>query len=189
MGYGESEDLNVALYVRHSAGLDPRTEPAIPPLDRDPPPVRPVEDPEALGEQWAGWWQALLRALPASKEPPFELPPPVEDRPELAAYPRLQALVRDRMPGHEWLSGRKFEEMDLMLEGPRPRLMETKLVARWEKAHKRPARPFRLYFTILPVQTSQSWRITPEQVLITRGMMADVPAYERLVRSLIDEFA
>jgi hypothetical protein len=189
MGFGESEDLNVALYVRHSAGLRPHTDPVIPPLDREPPPVDPPADRELIEVQWAGWWRDLLRVLPSRKEPPHELPPLIEDSPELAAYPQLQVLVRERMPHPEWLNGRKFEEMDLMLKGPKPPLFETKLVAAWEREHSRRARPFSLHFTLLPVQTAQSWRIGPDQVLITRGLIADLPAYEQLVRSLIDEFA
>jgi len=76
----EPEALRIALYVRDVAGLQPVTDPAIPPLD---PPAdvwpawsrRPIEVPEGggvrllrgrapdltiAGTQWARWWKHAL---------------------------------------------------------------------------------------------------------------------------------
>jgi hypothetical protein len=175
---GESSELLLALYVRRSAGLAPHTDPAIPPLSADPPPVEPVAaaDRPVLEQEWAQWWQATLGELGAERR---------VDSPALTDYPRLHALVRERTPPPGWPAARQREEMELMIGSGRPPLLETNLVAELEAERGRRAPPFRLYVTPLPVETAQGWLVGPGSLLVTRSLIADTDAYTRLLRPVL----
>jgi hypothetical protein len=189
---GESQELLTALYVRHCAGLDPRTDPVIPPLAFDPPPVRPLPPAQAelVSAQWLRWWDRLLRAAGDRRRPAWPLPATLADTPELADLPDLRELLAAQLAGPDfpvWLSGRQLDEADFMTAPGRPQLNEIKLIAAMAKHRRRPARPFQLSITVIPVQAKQGWRLAPDHLLITRSLLTDVPSYQAFLEPVVAE--
>jgi len=185
----EPEALRIALYVRDVAGLHPVTDPAIPPLD---PPAdvwpawsrRPIEVPEGggvrllrgrapdltiAGTQWARWWKHALEIGSSAID---DLKPP--DFPALAPVPDLRVLMQ-----------RHFHNASLWSDG-----LSTD--PRYKRAHSAPGRglnalvrelpmilrrtplPFTVRITVIGVQTKHAWILTPDHLLLTRHLIADL---------------
>jgi hypothetical protein len=184
----EPEALRIALYVRDVAGLDPVTDPPIPPLD--PPtqwwPVwsrRPVELPETRGVrllgrreldlvaasgQWARWWQHLLDAGGAIDD----LRPP--NFPALAHVPDLRTLLQ-----------RHYDNASIWSEGlngdPRIRGAHTApgqginaLIKDLPTLIGGRPRDFALRVTVIGVQTKHAWILRPDHLLMTRRLIFDL---------------
>jgi hypothetical protein len=209
MGTDEPQSLLMALYVRDAAGLRPRIDPDLPPLepavpfDREHHPMTSV-----ASDQWADWWRQLLEGggfWPDHKSPPDmsrlrhdpelqrifywpsrHLPP---DFVGLSATPELQALFRRH---HEaarvWSDARKHEFVGLSTARQRVSL-ESEIVRTVERGLGRTARPFEFDIRVLPVASVQAWRLSPGRALVTRALFTDRAAYGKWLRPIIEELA
>ena len=163
--FDEPQPLVIGLFVRDVAGLTsrhvwlPHAEP--------PTPRANGEGPEDAARQWDLWWDRALSVdwnMPGPSQeqlaPSWWIPPDFES---LQSAPALQAVVaRHFYDAVAWSKDRKREYVELMIGTPDPRpfhrgrsrgrgLDETRLVAGLERNLGRPARPFQLRITEIPV--------------------------------------
>ena len=177
----EPEALRIGLYIRDVAGLEPLTEPAIPPLD---PPCdvwpawsrRPIEVPTSgavrlLGGrdvdlvvaagQWARWW---THALDIGTGAIDDLRPPAFLA--LSGVPDLRALVQ-----------RHFHNASLWSDGinddPRtkhalsaPGTGLNAMIRDLPKTLGRRPGQFSMRITVIGVQSKHAWMLAPDLSLI-----------------------
>ena len=185
----EPEALRVALYVRDAAGLNPVTNPAIPPLD---PPTqwRPawsrrfVEVPETRGvrllgrrevdltvasAQWARWWGHLLEAGAGAID---DLRPPTF--PALAHVPDLRKLLERHYPNASiWSDGLGGDpRIRNAHAAPGPGL--NALIKQLPEVLGRPPQNFAIRVTVIGVQTKHAWVLRPDHLLLTRQLVFDL---------------
>jgi hypothetical protein len=185
----EPEALRIALYVREVAGLQPVTDPMIPPVD--PPtdvwPVwsrRPIEvqsgggvrllggrdiDVQIASAQWARWWR---HALDVGTEAMDDLRPPAFL--PLAGVPDLRALMQRHFYNANLWS-------DAIHDDPRSkRILSAPGKGLSALVHDLPTilgrRPgqFVLRITVIGVQTKHAWVLSPNHLLLTRRLIADL---------------
>jgi len=187
--FAEPEALRIGLYIRDVAGLEPLTEPAIPPLD--PPcdvwPVwsrRPIDVPTSgavrlLGGrdvnlvvasgQWARWWTHALDVGTGAIDdfrPPAFLP--------LSGVPDLRALVQRHFHNANlWSDGVNDDPRTkhaLSAPGAGLNAMMRDLP---KTLGRRPAQ-FSMRITVIGVQSKHAWLLAPDHVLMTRHLVADI---------------
>ncbi len=185
----EPEALRIALYVREAAGLDPITDPPIPPVD---PPTqwwpawsrRPVTMPAERGVrllgrrelnlaaasgQWARWWDHLLSAV---QDATGDLRPP--DFPALAHVPDLRALlIRHYHNACIWSDGLNGDPR-IRRAHTAPGLGLNNLIKELPVLLGRPPRDFSLRVTVIGVQTKHAWALRPDHLLLTRQLIFDL---------------
>ena len=209
MGADEPQSLLMALYVRDAAGLRPRIDPDLPPLE----PAVPFDHEQhpmagVASDQWADWWRQLLEGggfWPDHKSPPDmsrlrhdpelqrifywpsrHLPP---DFVGLSGTPQLQALFRrHNEAARVWSDARKHEFVALSTARQRVSL-ESEIVRTVERGLGRTARPFEFDIRVLPVASVQAWRLSPGRALVTRALFRDRAAYGKWLRPIIEELA
>jgi hypothetical protein len=185
----EPEALRIALYVRDVAGLQPVTDPMIPPLDPacDVWPVwsrRPVEvtatgsvrllrgrdvDLTLASKQWARWWKHALDIGTSAMD---DLKPP--DFPALAPVPDLRVLMqRHFYNANLWSDG--FTD-DPRYKGAHsaPGLGLNTLVRELPSILGRRPRKFSVRITVVGVMTKHAWILAPDHLLLTRHLIADL---------------
>ncbi|MGS0687603.1 hypothetical protein ACVBEQ_21000 [Nakamurella sp. GG22] len=184
----EPEALRIALYVRDVAGLEPVTEPQIPPLD--PPadvwPVwsrRPVEvqssgglrllggrdiDLEIAAGQWARWWRHALEvgtsAIDDFRPPAFVA---------LSEVPDLRALMQRHFYNASLWSDGLNDDPRVRAAQSAPAIGLNALVRDLPDMLGRRPRPFDLKITVVGVQTKRAWVLAPDHLLLTRHLIAD----------------
>lgn len=185
----EPEALRIALYVRDAAGLNPVTDPAIPPLDPSTQwwPAwsrRPVELTETHGlrllgrrevdltvasYQWARWWEHLLEAGAGAID---DLRPP--NFPALAHVPDLRRLVERHYPNAAiWSEGLGGDpRIRNAHTAPGPGL--NTLIRQLPTLLGRPPRDFALRITVIGVRTKRAWILRSDHWLLTRQLMFDL---------------
>lgn len=185
----EPEVLRIALYVRDAAGLDPVTDPPIPPTD---PSTgwwpswsrRPVEIPQPRGvrllgrrevdltaasAQWSRWWRHLVDQGTAGID---DLRPP--NFPALAHVPDLRAVLQQH-----------YHHACLWSEGidgdPRIRNAHSApgtglnaFIRDLPRRLGREPRKFALRVSVIGVQGKHAWVVHPDHFLLTRPLMYDL---------------
>ena len=185
----EPEALRIALYVRDVAGLEPITDPLIPPLD--PPtdvwPVwyrRPVEVPASgvvrlLGGrdvdlaiasgQWARWWRHALEVGTSAID---DLRPPGFFA--LSGVPDLRALMQRHYHNANLWSDGVNDDPRIRRAHTAPGLGLNTLVRELPTILGRRPQPFAIRITVIGVQSKHAWTLAPDHLLITRHLMADI---------------
>jgi hypothetical protein len=209
MGTDEPQSLLMALYVRDAAGLRPRIDPDLPPLE----PAVPFDHEQLpmagiASDQWADWWRQLLDGggfWPDHKSPtnmsrlrhdpelqrifywPSRYLPP--DFVGLSGAPELQSLVRRHFEAARvWSEARKHEFVALTVARQRVSL-EWEVVQSIERGLGRKACPFALDIRVLPVEAVQAWRLSPNRALVSRALFRDRATYREWLRPIIEELA
>ena len=176
---GDSQSLQMALYVRDAAGLDPLVDLRVPPLV----PAVPRLDTSTFDHldlaagDWARWWTELLDEPSA-----FWIGPPdhglADDsplRPLVAAC--WEAAIR--WPGLDHRAGLPAMAVDRRLA-----MLPNDVVHEVERELGRPARPFSLAVYVLPVAGREFWPLAADRVLASEGALRD-PATQR---ALLEQF-
>ena len=185
----EPEALRIALYVRDVAGLEPVTEPQIPPLD--PPadlwPVwskRPVEVTSSAGvrllggrdvnleiasEQWARWWRHALEvgagAIDDFRPPGFLA---------LSAVPDLRVLMQRHYQNACLWSDGINDDPRIRGAHSAPGQGLNALVRDLPSLLGRKPVPFHVRITVIGVQTKRAWVLAPDHLMLTRRLIADL---------------
>jgi hypothetical protein len=181
----EPHNLLIALFVRDAAGLQPDTDPVIPALT---PAVATNQTPAAAtgpaaSAQWAGWW---TRLLDADHLTPVATPP---DFPQLADSPDLQQILRACYPDAiRWSASRQREHVTFMT-GSNRRPVAGDVVREIERSLGRPARPFELRVTVLPLTGTHAWRVDPQHLIVTRALFTDTTAYRTRLHTVVEDLA
>jgi hypothetical protein len=185
----EPEALRIALYVRDAAGLDPVTDPSIPPTDPSTGwwPAwsrRPVEAPQARGvrllgrrevdltaasAQWARWWRRLLDDRASGTD---DLHPP--NFPALAHVPDLRALVQQHY--HNaciWSEGLNGDPR-IRNAHTAPGIGLNAFIKDLPRRLGREPRDFAVRVTVIGVQTKHAWILRPDHLLLTRQLVFDL---------------
>ncbi|WP_432839420.1 hypothetical protein [Dactylosporangium sp. CA-092794] len=149
----------LALWVRAAAGIEATGDRLVPgPLDADDVPAPDAPAGSALGEEWIGWWRAILMAPHAVRGGDF----PGADG--LTEAPGLHDLVAARWrEALEWHSARKRRELAAHPPGD---LRSTEVVAEFERRAGRRARGFHASFEVIPVRDDVIRRIDGEHYLV-----------------------
>lgn len=180
---GCPQALGIALFVRAAAGLAPRTEPSVPPLDEDVVvEVSPGHNLGAAAEQWSRWWDALV----GGKQGLRDLDPPAFTG--LSGSPQLRDLVAELFqPAVAWTGARRSMFMDELMRGGHPPVgIEGDVVRAAERESGRRARPFTLRITVLPVAGAWWGQRGADHLLISEQLRADAEAYRPVLRPLVD---
>jgi hypothetical protein len=200
----EPESLRIALYVRDVAGLQPVTDPEIPPLDpsADVWPAwsrRPVEVPQTGGvkllggrdidlelasAQWARWWAHALdvgaRAMDDFRPPAFV---------PLAGVPDFRALMqRHYINACMWSEGMN-DDPRIRHAHSAPSLHLNAFLKDLPNELGRPPMPFSVRITIIGVQTKRAWVLTRDHWMMTRHLVADIDNVVDWIRQRIRAIA
>lgn len=185
----EPEVLRIALFVREAAGLDPVTDPPIPPSD--PPtqwwPVwsrRPAEAPTAHGvrllgrreadltaasAQWARWWRHLLEIRASGLD---DLRPP--NFPALAHVPDLRLLLQQHYQNAcIWSEGLNGDPR-IRNAHSAPGIGLNALIRDLPTLLGREPRDFAVRVTVIGVQSKHAWTLRPDHLLLTRQLIFDL---------------
>jgi hypothetical protein len=183
--------VDTALYIRDALALSVNTDPDIPLLD----PAVPVSVPDgvdraAVTEEWPGWWDTVLDAAAADHTDDardwFETQPSRPGSIALSHRPAIRTAVR----AFEDIAGQYFAEERRRQGMPPPgRLDLGHLVRSREATLGRPARPFRLVITELPVAGLLCHRQTTEHLLISVRFAMDAPRRDAALRQIVTELA
>lgn len=199
IGIDQPENLVIGLFVRDVAGLKtkhtwlPRCAPGIA--------RESGEGSAAAAHQWDLWWDRSLSTdwnrADQSQDPLAGLrwlPPDFES---LQSAPALQEVVaRYFDEAREWATDRLTEHIELMIGTPDLRpfhrgrrggrgLEETRLVAGLERDLGRPARPFQLQITVIPVAGKDLWQLDPHHVLLTDELLSDSIDYRARITPVV----
>lgn len=185
----EPEALRIALYVREVAGLQPVTDPIIPPLDphTDVWPAwsrRPIEIQETGGlrllrgreldltiasTQWARWWKHALEIGSGAMD---DLKPP--DFSALAAVPDLRVLMqRHFYNANLWSDGLTDDPRYKRAHSAPGQSLNT-LVRELPTILGRKPRRFTVRITVIGVHGKHAWILAPDHLLLTRHLVADL---------------
>jgi hypothetical protein len=181
--------LMIALHVRDAAGLEVRSDVVVPQLVPEVPldgALAPYATEDAAA-QWGEWWDSLL-----DRHPEFDgLPPRLLDRfPPLPEH--LRALIEVELPTAEaWYNARKREDLDQLRATGRPPavLPIGRVVQEVERELGRPAAPFDLLISLLPVYGSWGRRVRRDHVLISRGLGREAAEFEAFLAPVVRELA
>ena len=208
IGTDEPQSLLFALYVRDVCGLQPSLEPAIPRLEPAVPAAPVAPGGAVASEQWASWWQLLLEGggFWTDDKRPAGLPQLTQD-PEiqrlfywgsrfappdfqgLADMPELRELVRRCFDAaREWSESRhhEFASLTSLRRRGSP---ESDIVRTVESALGRTVQPFALDIRVLPVASTQGWRLTPSRALVTEALYREPATYRAWLQPIIEELA
>lgn len=185
----EPEALRIALYIRDVVGLEPITDPMIPPLD--PPadvwPVwsrRPAEvsapgavrllrgrelDLTVASAQWARWWRHALDVGSGAMD---DLKPP--DFPALAAVPDLRVLMQQHFANASLWSDGLSDDPRFKRAHSAPGQGLNTLIRDLPNILGRPPRRFTLRISVIGVQSKHAWTVAPDHLLLTRHLIADL---------------
>lgn len=180
----------MALYIRDTLALSVNTDPDIPLLDPSVPVcVPPGVDRAAVAAEWPGWWATVLDAAAAEHtEDPrdwFEAEP---SRPESRVLSRWPA-IRNAVLAFEGTADRYFADVRRQGVPPLGLLDFGHLVRSREATLGRPARPFRLVITELPVAGLLCHRHSTEHLLISARFARDIPRCDAALRDIVTELA
>jgi len=185
----EPEVLRIALYVRDVAGLDPITDPPIPPTDPSTGwwPAwarRPVEAPQSQGvrllgrrevdltaasAQWDRWWQHLLDQGAGGID---DLRPP--NFPALAHVPDLRAVLQQHYHNAcTWSEGLNGDPR-IRNAHAAPGIGLNALIKDLPRRLGREPRQFAVRVTVIGVQGKHAWILRPDHLLLTRPLMYDL---------------
>jgi hypothetical protein len=170
--------LAVALYVRDVAGVVQEAPFADLP-EVQPPVARAGASATAeASAEWNAWWS---RALARGPRAVLELRPP--DFPAFADAPALHRLLLEHFESaSRWSDATGRAHAQFMMSASPP-LGE--LVAEVERALGRRAAPFALRIDEIPVAGSIWRQVTDTHVLVSPGLLRDVPALFSELRPLI----
>lgn len=88
----------------------------------------------------------------------------------------------------QWSQDCRAAHFDAMVNGQRG-LFGTQLVADLERTEGRPAQPFLLRITEIPVAGHELWQLRPDHVLVSAGLLRDTADFRRrltpVVRALL----
>jgi hypothetical protein len=182
--------LVAALYLRDAGGLEVSAEIAVPPLD-------PVVDydgalvphaTEAAAVAWVPWWEGLLERHPEFRGVPPLVPDPF---PELPVD--LRALIGIGLPAADaWFEARKREDLQVLQRHGRPPALLApvrEIVGEVEGELGRPAAPFDLLISILPVSGVWGRRVRREHVLVSRSLIGYADGFATLLEPVVRELA
>lgn len=177
----QPQPLLIALYVRDAAGLEPTTDPALPPTDPEVP-IRDFSDLDraAAAEQWAAWWESLIDGTADLNE---LLPP---DFSGLADWPQLRLVVAacfDEAVGWAW--ERTAEHQGRLPDSA----VETAAVHELQLRRGRTVPPFTLRVTELPVAPGTGWWLTEDHVIVTSALRSDPDAYREWLIPVLEAVA
>jgi hypothetical protein len=179
VSWGAGYVVQLALYLRDALALP--AAPEVPPLT-PPVPITDELDRAALAAEWPGWWADVLAFVGDSLDnrPDQHLRLPVRpDAPALVDRPAIRAaldLLGPRANHH-----------------PQPRRPSNQRIGEIVRAREaelgRPARPFRLVVTELPVQGLLWHRITEQHVLISTSFAEDDERCSAALKEIVAELA
>jgi hypothetical protein len=184
----QPQSLAIGLFIRDVSGVLsrhrwlPLASPAVPRAGD--------QAPEAAGLQWDVWWDQAVReerkAVDAEWPPDLSswwTPPAFES---LGSAPDLQEIVAAHFfDAVRWRSDRHKEHGATMLSSVGD-LFETHLVRDMERAQGRPARPFSLWITEIPVAGQQFWRLRPDHLLVTADLLRDTAQYRQRLAPVVE---
>ena len=195
----QPEPLVIGLFVRDVAGLKTRhtwLPHCAPGIARD-----NGEGSAAAAHQWELWWDRSLSTTwnrtDQSQDPLADmrwLPPDFES---LKSAPALQEIVARHFDNaRQWATDRQQDNIELMIGTPDPRpfhrgrrrgrdLEETRLVAGLERNLGRPAQPFQLRITVIPVAGKELWQLDPHHILLTDELLRDSAEYRARITPVV----
>src|SRR5215472_387183 len=191
MACDEPRLLVLALYVRDAAGLDAAADPPVARLE----PAVPAAGeavPEDAAAQWTAWWSHLVASEPAvmraiqdagdgmeslrvMTEHHMGFGPPGFEA--LRDSPELRELVARHHAGSLAWAQERTQEFFRRTTDPNRVHLEGEVVRETEWLLGRPARPFRLQVSILPVAGDHCWRVAEDHVVVTRSRYLDNEAW------------
>jgi hypothetical protein len=182
--------LVIALYLREVADLDPAEAADIPLLDpsvhtwpvwarRPPQGWRPpltvryaaaltTIDRDKAALQWDRWWRRLLRSDPTPAE---EFHPPAFRT--FRNSPALRLLLQKHYDDAARWAEAVTDDPRVKRDQAAPRAGLAHLVSELAKRRPAGAPPFRMRLTVVPVAGKHAWVVGPQQVLVTRHLIAD----------------
>jgi len=178
----EPQVLRVALYIREIAGLEPVTDPVIPPLDppatvwpawvrkpaEPPAPELPGFDSVAAAAQWTRWW---IHALDQGASGQQDLTYPSFKA--FAHLPELRGLLNRHYPNALSWSTACGDDPRVKRDHLAPGSRLPGLIQSLEREAGRHARPFALRITVIPVQSKHAWVLDQEHLLVTHHLIRD----------------
>lgn len=189
--------LVVALHVRDAAGLDTPIASSGP--DVTMPPLEPAVDLDArlapyaterAAAAWSEWWESLL-----NRHPEFRGVPPLVADPGPALDAGLRALIGNGLPAADaWFTADKHRNLERRRSSPQPSALGLagglgQIVRDVEAQLGRPAEPFDLVISILPVSGLWGGRVRRDHVLISRALSDYRAGYEALLEPVVRELA
>jgi hypothetical protein len=190
----EGWDLTAALFIRDVAGLRDRDHAADPPAlspavqtDRE---LRDSIDPSTAGRAWRSWWSTLLRdraAVTPGDDPRVRL--------RWAASGTAFGGWSEEVwrSAFAWADQRKRDQIEQVVaradRARNDRLAVGRIVAAVVETLGRPARPFDLTITTLPVAGTWTHRPDEHQVLVSEALRADPATLGDVLRPVLRELA
>jgi hypothetical protein len=188
---GSDLAVDMALYIRDALALSVNTDPDIPLLE----PAVPVSVPAgvdraAVTAEWTAWWAAVLDAAAADQvDDPRDWFEPQPSRPGSITLSHRPA-IREAVCAFEDTAGGYFADVRRQQRvPPAGRLDLGHLVRSREAMLGRPARPFRLVITELPVAGLLCHRQTTQHLLISARFARDIPRRDAALRQIVTELA
>lgn len=182
--------LVAALYLRDASGLRVRAEIAVPPLD----PFVGYDGAlvsyatEMAAAAWGPWWEGLLERHPEFRGVPPLVPDPF---PELPVD--LRALIGIGLPAADaWFGARKREDLQVFERHGRPPALLApvhEIVGQVEDELGRPAAPFDLLISILPVRGVWGRRVRRDHVLVSRSLIGYADGFATLLEPVVRELS
>ncbi len=173
--------LAIGLFIRDVAGVPSRHSW----LPLASPAVARAGDraPEAAGLQWDAWWDQAVREERKADDaawPPdlfsWWTPPAFE---ALGSAPELKEIVAAHFFDAVRWSHERDQEHGATMVSSVGALFETNLVRDMERAQGRPAQPFSLWITEIPVAGQQFWQLRPDHLLVTADLLRDTARYRQ----------
>ena len=180
--------LVVALHLRDAAGLEVRSDTAVPPLypevGRDGA-LAPYATAQAA-EAWTPWWDGLLERNPEFRGVPQLVPDPLPRLPE-----DLRALIATGLRAADtWFTARKREDIEVIRREGRPRMPKViDVVKEVEQELGHRAAPFDLLISILPVAGMWAKRVRRDHVLVSRELSGFDAGFEAFLEPVVRDLA
>ncbi len=172
---GASRDVLVALYLRDALGiLDPSGLPRLlgTGLSADPAPVD-----EMSAWAWTRWWVSVI-------EPDAQVSPLPEH-----ASPAWESVVRRHLDDARTWADVAHDEYTATAAARGPDDVLGEVVAEWEAAHDRPARPFRLRVEVLPLTAAGVWWVAEDAIAVDEMLRAEPLTYRDALAPIVDRLA
>jgi hypothetical protein len=195
----QPETLIIALFVRDVARLKSRNTwlpHCVPDVAGD-----TREGSAAAAHEWDLWWDRSIfdtvKGPDQSQDPLARMGWFAPGFESLQSAPALQELVaRHFDEARLWAADRRQEHIELMVGTPDTRpfhrarrggrgLDETRFVAGLERELGRPAQPFRLWITVIPVAGKELWQFDPDHVLLTVELLRDSAEYRARITPVV----
>lgn len=163
------------------------------------PPLEPAVDLDArlapyaterAAAAWSEWWESLL-----NRHPEFRGVPPLVADPGPALDADLRALIGNGLPAADaWFTADKHRNLERRRSSPPPSALGLagglgQIVRDVEAELGRPAEPFDLVISILPVSRLWGGRARRDHVLISRALSDYRAGYEALLEPVVHELA